>query len=102
MRKLAWITAAFTYFLMVWGNLVSATGSGLACPDWPLCHGTILPPVRPEIVLEWGHRLIAFSTSALILLSVGTVWRLSRSDPFYRDVLNVLLKGVLTLLVIQI
>lgn len=102
MRKLAWITAGFTYFLMVWGNLVSATGSGLACPDWPLCHGTITPPVRPEIILEWGHRLIAFCTSVLIVLSTVSVWKLSKKDAFYSNVFRVLLKGVLLLLAIQI
>lgn len=70
MRKLAWITVGLTYFLMVWGNVVSSTGSGLACPDWPLCHGTITPLATSEIILEWGHRLLALSATALILFTL--------------------------------
>src|SRR5688500_16107579 len=75
--RLGWVTVGFTYFLMVWGNLVSSTGSGLACPDWPLCHGTVTPPLRIDIILEWGHRLLAATATILI---VATVWRVLKSD----------------------
>ncbi len=74
-KKLAWLTVGFTYLLMVWGNLVSSTGSGLACPDWPLCHGTILPPISFSVVMEWGHRLLAFTASMLILATLISVFR---------------------------
>lgn len=74
MQMLGWITVGFTYFLMVWGNLVSSTGSGLACPDWPLCHGTVAPSLSPPVVLEWGHRLLAFTTTVLIILTLYKVF----------------------------
>jgi len=74
MKKLAWITVGLTYFLMFWGNVVSSTGSGLACPDWPLCHGTITPTLSADIVLEWGHRIIAFTTSLFILATLYFVF----------------------------
>ncbi len=72
---LSWITVGFVYFLMFWGNLVSATGSGLACPDWPLCHGTVLPPPRPDIILEWGHRTLAAIAGVLILTLIFQVFK---------------------------
>src|SRR5262245_46718850 len=52
---------------MVIGNIVSATGSGLACPDWPLCHGSVIPPLRADVLIEYSHRLTAAVTSILII-----------------------------------
>lgn len=98
MRKLSWLTVGFTYFLMVWGNLVSSTGSGLACPDWPLCHGTVTPPVRPDIILEWGHRVLAFTATCLIVATLYQVFSNKQSDP----ALKKSGKSLLALLAVQI
>lgn len=39
------------------GGVVRVTGSGLGCPDWPLCHGSIVPVFRNyHVALEWSHR----------------------------------------------
>lgn len=69
----------FTYILMVMGNVVTTTGSGLACPDWPLCYGTVVPPFELQIWFEWGHRLLGGTTGFLILASTIVVW-LKRRD----------------------
>ncbi|MFI5315748.1 MAG: heme A synthase [Myxococcota bacterium] len=45
------------------GALVRAHGAGLSCPDWPLCHGRLVPGFDARIALEWGHRLLAGSLS---------------------------------------
>jgi cytochrome c oxidase assembly protein subunit 15 len=39
--------AAFfaTYVTIVLGGNVMASNAGLACPDWPTCHGTFAPPL---------------------------------------------------------
>ena len=79
-RNLGWLTVGFTYFLMVWGNLVSSTGSGLACPDWPLCHGTVMPAASFPVVLEWGHRILAFIATTLIGATLYQVFT-TPSDP---------------------
>ena len=36
--------------------------AGLACPDWPLCYGSLLPgrQMNIQVFLEWFHRLDAF------------------------------------------
>lgn len=68
------LSVVFTYLLMVMGNVVTTTGSGLACPDWPLCYGTVIPPRQLNIWLEWSHRLLGGTTGFLILASVITAW----------------------------
>ncbi|MCE9627113.1 MAG: COX15/CtaA family protein [Candidatus Eisenbacteria bacterium] len=52
-------TAVLMFALIVIGSIVRTTGSGLSCPDWPLCHGQLIPPMQFNILMEWLHRLIA-------------------------------------------
>ncbi|MEQ1833955.1 MAG: COX15/CtaA family protein [Candidatus Eisenbacteria bacterium] len=56
---MATATAMLMFFLIVVGSVVRTTGSGLACPDWPLCHGRLIPPFQFNILVEWFHRLLA-------------------------------------------
>jgi heme A synthase len=66
------ITVALFFVLLVWGNLVAGLKAGLACPDWPLCHGRVLPPFRLDIWMEFMHRVIA-ATAAVFLFLLS--WR---------------------------
>ncbi|MGH2626630.1 MAG: COX15/CtaA family protein, partial [Anaerolineales bacterium] len=72
---LASAAAVSTYLLIVLGGIVRATGSGLGCPDWPLCAGGILPPVHTAALIEFSHRLAAALTSPLILFTALSAWR---------------------------
>lgn len=65
------ITVALFFLLLVWGNLVAGLKAGLACPDWPLCHGKVLPPFRFDIYMEFLHRVIAAVAGGfLVVLSL--------------------------------
>ena len=50
------------------GGFVRVTGSGLGCPDWPLCYGKIIPPMNYHTLIEWGHRTSGALLGLLILL----------------------------------
>ncbi|MBE7412155.1 MAG: COX15/CtaA family protein [Leptospiraceae bacterium] len=52
------------------GPLVRATDSGLACPDWPLCHGKIIPPHDFNNWMEVGHRIYSGIISLVLLLLI--------------------------------
>ena len=72
--QLGLATAALMFGLIVLGSIVRTTGSGLACPDWPLCHGKLIPPLQFNVLVEWFHRLVALLVSAMLAVVVGTVF----------------------------
>ena len=54
LRRATGLALALTYALIVLGAWVRATGSGLACPDWPTCYGHLLP-LPGEIPQDAGY-----------------------------------------------
>ena len=95
-QRLALWTTATTYFLILVGGLVRASGAGLGCPDWPRCFGSWIPPASaaslpPQFdpsqfnpVLMWTeyvNRLLGASVGILIFATAISAWRHHRRDP---------------------
>jgi cytochrome c oxidase assembly protein subunit 15 len=74
-RRLVWKIAIATLLLMAVGSATRVMNAGLACPDWPLCYGQLVPSqqMNLQVFLEWFHRLdaalIGLSAIALAALS---------------------------------
>ncbi len=66
-RRIAWVTVAFTYFLIALGGTVRVSNSGLSCPDWPLCFGRPYAPPEIHALLEEAHRYTASIVSVLVI-----------------------------------
>ena len=64
--------------LVVIGGATRVMEAGLACPDWPLCYGVLLPgrQMNLQVFLEWFHRLDAFlvGLALLALLAISLRW----------------------------
>ncbi|MDX1960129.1 MAG: COX15/CtaA family protein [Leptospiraceae bacterium] len=73
--KAALILAILTFLNILFGPMVRATDSGLACPDWPLCYGKFIPPPEFRIWMEVGHRFYSGIISIILLLLVIKVFR---------------------------
>lgn len=76
-RRLIWKLAIATFILMAIGSATRVMNAGLACPDWPLCYGTLFPgqQMNLQVFLEWFHRLDASLIGLMAIALVGmTVW----------------------------
>jgi heme A synthase len=73
-RRLAVVTAIFAYLQIALGGLVRVSGSGLGCPDWPLCHGHPYPPANLHSIIEYSHRAVGSVTGVLIIATVVLAW----------------------------
>jgi cytochrome c oxidase assembly protein subunit 15 len=76
-RRLVWKMAIATLILMAIGSATRVMNAGLACPDWPLCYGTLFPQqqMNLQVFLEWIHRLDASLIGLMAIALVGlTVW----------------------------
>jgi len=68
-------TAVSVYILIVIGGLVATNGYGLACPDWPLCNGQVVPTFTTPVIIEYTHRVWTLLVTALVIATTVFAWK---------------------------
>jgi cytochrome c oxidase assembly protein subunit 15 len=80
LRVLAPTTVLACYLLVVLGDTVRVTESGMGCRSWPLCNGHIGLSGVYEALLEQSHRYAAAAVTMLVLATFVAVWRSADRD----------------------
>jgi cytochrome c oxidase assembly protein subunit 15 len=98
LRALTLITLFLTFDLVVFGAFTRLSDSGLGCPDWPGCYGSVSPigareEIAAEVALrptgpvthgkawvEMVHRYWASAVGFLILVLAALAWRWRQAD----------------------
>jgi heme A synthase len=72
--RYVWFVLAYNLFVILWGAVVRATGSGAGCGShWPLCNGEVVPQApQVETMIEFTHRLTSGLAGILVIGMV--VW----------------------------
>lgn len=74
-----WSTVVI-FIQMVMGGIIVGEDAGFVCPDWPLCHGQVMPKLSGLVLLELVHRLSALLVLVFVLINVGIVLKRYRHD----------------------
>jgi heme a synthase len=84
-RTLLFSVLGYTYFVVYWGAYVRHKNASLACTDWPLCNGKVVPVLEGPIGIVFGHRVSALLlvVGVVGLMALASRARASRPDIFW-------------------
>jgi heme A synthase len=89
LRRLSLASVLVALGTVLLGSWTRINGAGMTCPDWPLCHGMLIPSMADGTVWEWTHRVFAFCVAPLVVAVMIAAWRVRSRSPFITPTLGV-------------
>ena len=68
LRWWVWAAALYSYGVVYSGAFVRHTNSHMACLDWPLCNGALIPELSGAVGIQFAHRVAA--AGAFVVIAV--------------------------------
>lgn len=87
LRRLSAAALAVALGTVLLGSWTRINGAGMTCPDWPLCHGMLIPSLADGTIWEWSHRLFAFMVAPIVIAVMVVAWRERDRSPLIRPTL---------------
>lgn len=82
-RNWIWGVTIYAYGVVYLGAYVRHTGSSMACSDWPLCQGKLIPELSGQTGIHFAHRLGAMLL--LILMLINLIYAVKHFKETRRD-----------------
>jgi heme A synthase len=60
-----------TFVTVLFGALTANLGAAAACGGFPLCNGQVWVTAGPLALIQWTHRLLAYTLTAFVLVSAA-------------------------------
>jgi cytochrome c oxidase assembly protein subunit 15 len=77
-RRLAYLTLALLFAIVVSGATVRLTASGLGCENWPRCGETFVPEKDFHALVEFGNRVVGVIVGLVSLAAAVAAWSVGR------------------------
>jgi heme a synthase len=77
-QRLAYLTLALLFAIVVSGATVRLTASGLGCENWPRCGETFLPEKDFHALVEFGNRIVGVIVGLVSLATAVAAWGVGR------------------------
>jgi cytochrome c oxidase assembly protein subunit 15 len=93
LNLLIWVTVIYSYVVIYLGAYVRHVNASLACLDWPLCNGALVPNFVTGVLAQYLHRVGAAVLTLLIigLFLAAHKTRASRPDLYIAAMASVVL-----------